>query len=53
MKSRLLRALSLAAPIMLAGCYTTTVDQKPSAIEKEYYAGCATNPPENPVCGHH
>ena len=53
MKSKLLIALSLAAPVMLAGCYASSTYSKPSEIEKVFYAGCATDPPENPVCGHH
>ena len=51
MKSGLLKALSLAALITLTGCETNGYSV--SELEKKYYAGCATEPPENPACGHH
>jgi uncharacterized lipoprotein NlpE involved in copper resistance len=53
MKSKLLIALSLAAPIILAGCNTASTNARPSIIEKQLYAGCATDPPTDPSCGHH
>ena len=53
MKSNLLKALVLAAPIILAGCNTSSTYSRPSAIERQLYAGCATDPPQDPTCGHH
>ena len=51
MKRSYLRALSLAALFTLAGCEANAYNV--SALEKQYYAGCATEPPQNPTCGHH
>jgi len=51
MKSGLLRTLPLAALIALAGCQTSGYPV--SELEKQYYQGCATAPPQNPTCGHH
>ena len=52
MKSSLLKALPMAAVVMLVGCTTTTgYHHTPSAVEKAYYAQCATDPPTEP-CGH-
>ena len=53
MKSSLLKTLPLAAIIMLVGCTTNTTGyhHTPSAVERAYYAQCATEPPTEP-CGH-
>ncbi|MCL6730884.1 hypothetical protein [Sphingomonas hankyongi] len=51
MKSRVLKALPLVALFALLGCETDPYG--PTLLEKQYYAGCATSPPENPACGHH
>ena len=53
MKSALLRTLPLAALFALAGCETTTNAYNVSDFEKQFYEGCATEPPQNPTCGHH
>ena len=52
MKSKLLRALPLAALILLTACQSTG-SYPVSELERQYLQGCATNPPENPACGHH
>ncbi|HVU30791.1 MAG TPA: hypothetical protein VHE36_10360 [Sphingomicrobium sp.] len=49
MKSALVRALALAALITLVGCETSGTI---SEIDKKFYKGCGTNPPEDPTCGH-
>jgi hypothetical protein len=43
--------LPLAAAILLSACETNGYSV--SQLEQQYYAGCATSPPENPACGHH
>jgi len=53
MKSHLPKALVLAAAFMLVGCETTTNSYGVSDLEKQYYAGCASEPPADPTCGHH
>ena len=51
MKAALLKTMSLAVLFALAGC--TTNAYHVSDLEKQFYEGCATEPPQNPACGRH